>query len=488
MQTLCLSSAVELARRIRRKDISAVELLQAHLDRTARLNPQLNAVVVDMAEAALQRARAADAALARGDCWGPLHGVPVTVKEAFDVEGTPTTWGFEDQRHNIASRNAVAVQRYLDAGAIVHGKTNVPVALADWQSFNPVYGTSHNPWDLGRSPGGSSGGSAAALAAGLAALELGSDIGSSIRNPAHYCGVWGHKPTWGVVPLEGHQLPGDVGVDATDIGVAGPLARSAVDLSLAMDLLATPLTCYGPMGRTPAVWRDHGLPATRLRIAVVTDEARAPVDAPIRLAMEQLAAFLEAEGLQVSTTVRPVDSEHAWRTNLPLLRGALVGHFSDEEFEHARQQAAAATGPATEIPAAHWRALVQSHRDWLRHDEQRTVLRQQWAGFFEHWDLLVCPIAATTAVPHNHQGYRWARMLSVNGQPQPQTTQMFWALYGGAMGLPATAVPIAQGPDGLPIGAQVIGPAFADPVCLRFARWLETAWRGFVPPPMALAT
>ena len=271
MTDIALLGATEMGRLLRRREISAVELLQHHLDRVARLNPALNAVVVLDTERALQRAREADTALARGLDWGPLHGLPMTVKESFDVAGLPTTWGFEAQRNNIASRTAVAVQRLIDAGAVIYGKTNVPVALADWQSFNPVYGTSNNPWDLQRSPGGSSGGAAAALAAGLGALELGSDIGSSIRNPAHYCGVWGHKPTWGVVPLTGHELPGDVCADSTDIGAAGPLARSAHDLTLAMDIVSAPLSAFGPMGRTPAVWRDAGVPARRMRVAVMSD-------------------------------------------------------------------------------------------------------------------------------------------------------------------------------------------------------------------------
>lgn len=487
MTDLALLTATELTHRLRRRQVSAVELLQHHLARVARLNPALNAVVVLDAERALQRAREADAALARGQSWGPLHGLPMTVKEAFNLPGTPTTWGFEKHRHNIAEKPAMAVQRLMDAGAVVFGKTNVPVALADWQSFNPVYGTSNNPWDLARSPGGSSGGSAAALAAGLAALELGSDIGSSIRNPAHYCGVWGHKPTWSVVPQAGHELPGDECVDAIDIGAIGPLARSAHDLSLALEVLTTPLSVFGPMGRTPAVWRDAGRPAAQMRIAVMADDPRAEVDAPIREAVLALAEFLRGRGLTVSTEARPVASQAAWEVSIPLLRGALCGHMSDEEFAFAQQQAQASPGPRSEFPLAQWHGFTQTHRDWLRADERRAVLRRQWDAFFEDWDVLICPIAATTAVLHNHQGYRWERMLQVNGRSQPHTTQLFWALYGGMLGLPATAVPIGQSATGLPIGAQLIGPAFGDPVCLRFARWLELEYRAFVAPPMALA-
>ena len=481
----CLSSATDVARRLRAGEFSAVELLQAHLHRLGRLNPPLNAVVVVQAEAALQRARQADAAQAKGQSWGPLHGLPMTVKEAFDLAGTPTTWGLEAQRDNIAAGNAVAVQRLLDAGAVIYGKTNVPANLADWQSFNPVYGTSHNPWDLARSPGGSSGGSAAALAAGLSMLELGSDIGSSIRNPAHYCGVWGHKPTWGIVPLQGHQLPGDEGVDATDIGVAGPMARSAVDLTLALDILTSPLSAFGPLGRQPAAWRDAGRPAPQMRVAVMADDPLAPVDASVRGAIEQLVDFLRRSGVTVSTVARPVDSAAAWRIYMPLVRSALCGHLADDEYDEALAKADPTPGLRDQFPALHWRSLTLSHRDWLLADEERHRQRRQWAAFFEHWDLLISPIAATAAMRHNHQGMRWERFIDVNGQPQAQTTQMFWAGYSGVVGLPSTAVPLGLTAEGLPVGAQVIGPVYGDPVCLRFARWLETEYRCFVPPRMA---
>ena len=486
MQDPCLSTACDVAQRLRAREFSAVELLQAHLQRLQRLNPALNAVVVVQEEAALRRAQQADEAFAAGRNWGPLHGLPMTIKEAFNWVGSASTQGYEAQRHNIASSNAVAVQRLLDAGAVIYGKTNVPVALADWQSFNPVYGTSHNPWDLARSPGGSSGGSAAALAAGLAMLELGSDIGSSIRNPAHYCGVWGHKPTWGVVPMQGHELPGEVGVDAIDIGVGGPLARSAHDLTLAMDVLTSPLTAYGPMGRTPMQWRDAGRTPRKMRVAMMADDPQAEVDAEVKNALLALADFLRKSGVQVDTEARPVDSAGAWRVYVSHLRGALCGQLSEANHTKALQEAALCSGPRSEFPAAHWQGFTQSHRHWLLVEDQRHLLRQQWASFFERYDLLICPIAATTAMLHNHQGYRWERMIAVNGKPQPGTTQLFWAGYPSVVGLPATAVPLGQSPGGLPIGAQLVGPAFGDPVCLRFARWLEEAYRAFVPPPMAL--
>src|SRR5574337_198218 len=486
MEEIALLPATELARRLRRRELSAVELLDHHLNRVERLNPAINAVAVLDAERARRRALEADAATALGETWGPLHGVPITVKESFDLPGLPTTWGCEAMRDNIARRPAVAVQRLMDAGAIVFGKTNVPVALADWQSFNPIYGTTNNPWDLARGPGGSSGGSAAALAAGLSALELGTDIGASIRNPAHYCGVWGHKPTWGVVPMAGHQLPGDECPDMTDICAAGPLARSAYDLTLAMDVLTTPLRAFGPLGWLPAAWRDAGVPATQLRVAVVADDAIAEVDASVRAAIQSLVGHLRASGVSVDEQARPVDSTEAWATYVPLVRSAVSIHLGDDEYRQALAQAAAGRAESLDFAAMHWRGLTLSHRDWVRLDERRSKLRRQWAAFFERFDLLVCPVATTPAFAHNHQGWRWERMVSVNGRDQPGTASLFWAGYTNLCGLPATVVPIGESPDGLPIGAQVVGPVFAGPVCLRFARWLQDSCRGFVPPPLAL--
>ena len=280
----------------------------------------------------MARARQADAALARGESWGPLHGVPMTVKESFNVAGLPTTYGFEAFRDNRATTDAVVVQRLKAAGAVIFGKTNVPVSLADWQSFNPVYGTTNNPWDLTRTPGGSSGGSAAALAAGLTALEIGSDIGASIRNPAHYCGVWGHKPTWGVVPLKGHELRPMEDADHFDIAAAGPLARSAVDLGLAMDVLAAPLDLWTPIGRMPVAWRTRDLPPTRCRVAVLYDDPQAEVDASVQQALRALAGFLREQGVHVTDNAAPVDSAEAHAVYIHLLRAATGSHYDDAGY------------------------------------------------------------------------------------------------------------------------------------------------------------
>ena len=231
-------SAKELAADIRKKKIGCLELLDLYLQRVEKHNPGINAIIAMDVEGARKRARAADRALGRKQVWGPLHGVPMTIKESYDVVGMPTTWGVPDFKGNLPPRNALAVDRLLGAGVVLFGKTNVPIYLADYQSYNAIYGTTNNPWDLSRSPGGSSGGSAAALAAGLTGIEAGSDIGSSIRNPAHYCGVYGHKPTWGVVPPRGQALAGRL--TQTDISVIGPMARGADDLEIALGVMAGP--------------------------------------------------------------------------------------------------------------------------------------------------------------------------------------------------------------------------------------------------------
>ena len=244
MSELAFASATELAAKLAAKEVSARELIEVYLDRIEAYNLALNAIIWMDAEAARAEADASDARRASGDLKGPLDGVPVSVKESFDLTGSPTTWGVPEFKDNIATSDSNVVERYRAAGANVFAKTNVPFMLSDWQSFNEIYGTCNNPWDQSRSPGGSSGGTAAALAAGMTGLDAGSDIGASIRNPAHYNGVFGLKPTWNVVSKKGHTMEGWHG--DIDIAVAGPLARTADDLKLAFDTIRGP----GPFDRT----------------------------------------------------------------------------------------------------------------------------------------------------------------------------------------------------------------------------------------------
>ena len=475
--------AHELARRIRRREVSALELLEVYLERIHRLGGPINAIVVLDEDRARARARLADEALARGQSWGPLHGLPMTIKESFNFAGTPTTYGHLAFAKNIASSDAVLVQRLQAAGAVIFGKSNVPASLADWQSFNPVYGTTGNPWDVNRTPGGSSGGAAAALAAGFTGLEMGSDIGASIRNPAHYCGVWGHKPTWGVLPQTGHELTPWATADFFDIAAVGPMARSAHDLQLAMSVLANPLEVVTAMGRVPLQWRERGTPPQRCRVAVLYDDAEAEVDDAVQAGLRNLVAFMRSEGVSVTEGAKPVDSAEANEVYTLLLRAATGSHYDDATYAAAQARSATYAPDDQSYAARHFRGNTYSHLQWVRMDERRERLRQQWAAYFENFDLLICPVAPTPAFAHMQSGERWERLIPVNGHTQPSTDGLFWAGYPGIVGLPATAIPLGLSPQGLPVGAQIVAPAFGDPDALRFAAWIEDGFRSFVPPP-----
>ena len=279
-QALPFQTAKQLAAAIRKKKIGCLELLDLYLERVKAYNPELNAIIAMDVEGARKRARAADKAVKAGRKLGPLHGVPMTIKESFDVAGYPTTWGDPAFKDTVIAKNSLVAQRMIDAGVTLFGKTNVPLNLADWQSYNEVYGSTNNPWDLGRTPGGSSGGSGAALAAGLTGIEAGSDIGASIRNPAHYCGVWGHKPSWGVVSPKGHALAGAVAYG--DIGVVGPLARGAEDLEIALTAMAGPDSIDG-RGWTLSLPRSKKTKLRDFKVAVLLTDPNAEVDDSVQL-------------------------------------------------------------------------------------------------------------------------------------------------------------------------------------------------------------
>jgi amidase len=474
-------SARQLAADIRRKKIGCLELLDLYLARVEKFDRALNAVVVRDFDRARTRARAADRALARRDAWGPLHGVPMTIKESYDVAGLPTTWGVPAYKDRIAARNAVAVDRLLGAGVVLFGKTNVPAYLADWQSFNAIYGTTNNPWDVARSPGGSSGGSAAALAAGLTALEAGSDIGSSIRNPAHFCGVFGHKPTWGLVPRAGQALPWQTA--PVDIDVVGPLARSTDDLEIALGVMA------GPDEIEAAGWQLRLRPPRQKRlrdfkVALMLDAPGIDVDREVKQRLQALGDFLRRQKAKVDDRARPaIDAGEAFSVYTRLLRSATSDRQSDAEFETNTAIARTLAAGDESYFARATRAAVLSHRDWLAANEARHRMRLAWAEFFSRYDLLLCPVAGVAAFPHDQKGERYERTLVVNGKRVPVTDHLFWAGYTGASYLPSTAAPCGFTPGGLPVGVQIVGPQYGDLTCLRFARLLEREFQAFVPPP-----
>jgi amidase len=447
MTSLCFQSALRIAAQLRNREIGAVECLEYFRARVERLNTDLNAIVVLDWDRAYESARQADDTLARGLPCGPLHGVPMTIKESFDVAGLPTTWGDRTLSY-VAQRDDLVVERVKAAGAVIFGKTNVPFRLLDFQSYNDIYGVTHNPWDRTRTPGGSSGGAAAALAAGLTSLEIGSDIGGSIRNPAHYSGVFGHKPTYDIVGSDGLVLP--PAVANGDLVVAGPLARSAEDLSLALRLLVGPNRLNrGLRVALPEHWRK----LSEYRVAIWPSDENAPVQREIADRCQSLGRRLAALGVKVSDTARPdFSAKHAAFVYRRLLN--------------------AATDSASDL----------THRDWMQLDAERARLRLAWREFFREWDIVVCPIAACVAFEHQHGPYR-GRKLSIDGAEVPYFQQLFWAGLATCSYLPATVFPTGPNTQGLPIGLQAIGAAYADLQTIEFARLVTEQLGGFQPPP-----
>lgn len=471
-------SATTLATLIRNREIGCLELLDHFIDRVQRLDGPINAVVVRDFDRARTRARGLDSSMDRS---GPLFGVPITVKESFDIAGLPTTRGHASLKDMPARVTGLAVRRLEAAGAVVFGKTNVPVNLADWQSFNPVYGTTSNPWNLATTPGGSSGGSAAAIAAGFSGLELGTDIGGSIRVPAHYCGVYGHKPTWGLCANYGD--PATSAASPTDIAALGPIARSAADLERALELLAQPdpdetgLTVTLPRPRAGAL-RD-------LRVAVWSHQPGQATDAETGEALERLAAFLERQGAHVDRAARPAfDPLEAYHLYLRLLDAGWSGRDSEEVLAMKRHARDTIPPEVQTADAIICRAVDMPHRLWLGLNERRHRFRRAWSAFFRDFDVLLCPVVSSPAFPHQQAGETWERTFTVDGQAMAYNDMLFWPGLTGAFHLPATVAPLGRTSAGLPIGVQIAGPVHGDLTTIRVAALLELEWAGFTPPPI----
>jgi amidase len=476
-----LRSALDQARLLRARRIGARELLDLCWSQVEKHNPRLNAVIVSDIARARKAASAADRRLKEGKPTGIFDGVAMTIKESFDWTGTPTTWGDPRFAKNIAQSDAVALTRLTDQGAIIFGKTNVPLMLADWQSFNAIYGTTSNPWDVARSPGGSSGGSAVALSVGMSALEVGSDIGASIRNPAHYCGVYGHKPTYGIVPMRGQFLPGIV--TPSDISVAGPMARSARDLTAMLKLLAGP---DGIEARATALRLPPPPQADfkSFRVAVMLTDPVSEVDQPVQDLLGQLVEFLSKRVKKLSLTARPAfATAEVMDIYIRLLRSATSRRLSDAEFALNQKRVAEFRPDDDSYLAQMTRAYVLPHRSWLAANERRHQMRLLWDRFFDDWDVMICPAAASAAFPHDQKGERHERTIPVNRRQVPTTDQLFWAGYSGGFYLPSTVAPVGLTLSGLPVGVQIIARQFSDLTALRFAELLERDYYGFVPPP-----
>lgn len=476
-------SASNLRAALLRRDFSARDLLAATLAAIERHNPALNAIVQKDEASAWQAAGISDARLARGDAR-PLEGLPVTIKDSFEVAGMRTCVGAPALANYVPAEDASAVARLRQAGAIILGKTNVPLFTGDFQTYNGVYGTTNNPWNLDFSPGGSSGGAAAAIASGMSALELGSDLAGSIRWPAHCCGIFGMRTTWNLVSTYGHipPMPDLRLLRNPEFTVAGPLARSAADLALALDVLAGP--------REPTALAEAFAPARKtspkgLRVALWLDEPFAPVDATVADAVRKAALMLEEAGAIVDDAARPEFSfAEAWEI-FAILTHAIIGAGLPEKV---RDKLVASTHDLTIGDLSHRalqaRGMGLSGQDFIHIQARRQALQRAWARFFERIDVVLCPPAPTAAIRHDHTPDPHNKHIYVNGQKRPYFDLMHWASLATGSGLPAAIAPVTLGDEGLPRGVQIIAASFEDRTAIACAAMIEQLGAGFSAPPM----
>ncbi|KAA9148543.1 amidase [Amycolatopsis acidicola] len=437
------AGARELARAVSEKSVSSRELVRGFLDRIAA--SELNAVVTLDAERALADAAAADSETARGLSRGPLHGVPITVKDAIATAGLRTTCGSPELASYVPSSDAPAVALLRAAGAIVLGKTNVPVWCGDIQTYNDVFGATSNPWDTSRTPGGSSGGSAAAVADGLCGFDLASDIAGSIRIPAHFCGVYGLKPSVGSVPGEGYVDHVGGGAVAPDGNVLGPICRSAEDLGLAMSVLSGVSTSVAP---------------ERFRVAAWLDDPACPVGSETATLLDRAVTEFGAAGARVRRAVPPTGFEELWQLHLDMVLAAVTYNL-----------------PEDALPAA-----TRTHRGWLARAEDRARARQAWDRWFGEWDVLVCPVTAMPAFPHDHEGDIGSRVVEIDGEKRPHMSTIGWCGLFSVLGLPTVVIPLGRTGSGLPVGMQVVARRGGDGVAVGFAEWAAGFLGGFVAP------
>ncbi len=460
-------------------EVTSIDLVEAAIARIDEVDGTINAVVVRDFDRARRAAGDADRQRRSGHNR-PLLGLPLTVKEAFDVQGLATSWGLPGA-HGPAAADAVLVERLRGAGAIVLGKTNVATMLGDWQTVNPMFGVTNNPWDTGRTPGGSSGGGAAAVAAGMTPVDFGSDLAGSLRIPAAFCGVFAHRPSYGLVPMRGFAPPmarrGPI-AQPVDQSTVGPIARHAPDLRLALDVIA------GPDHEDAAAYR-LALPPARhqalreFRVLVLDAHPMVPTSGDIRAALATLTSGLERAGCTVGAAAGDVPAmSDAIETFGALLMSMMGVDVPDESY------AAASTRARSDQASPQDRSMTMSHRDWVRLDRHRLELSTHWRTAFEKWDVVVCPASSTTAFRHDIRPFE-QRTLDVDGLQVGYETLPLWAALATPCGLPVTTVPLGRDSCGLPIGAQIIGPRFGDYTTLAFAELLESGLGfGFTAPPL----
>jgi amidase len=444
---------------VARKEVSSRELTELLLDRIATVNPTVNAVVELRREQALREAATADDAIGRG-VLTPLHGVPITVKDSFNVAGLHTTWGNPAFKDYVAETDATLVRRLKQAGAIIVGKTNVHFMLADFgQTANELYGVTKNPWDTARTPGGSTGGGAAALAAGMTFLEYGSDLVGSIRIPASFCGVYGLKPSVGIVPLTGFEVPGAHAApsDVTYMSAVGPLARSAGDLRIALEATAGPEAPAANAYR----WRLSPPRHTRIgefRVGVVLDHPHAPVSSEITALLSNAVDALARAGVHL-VEGWPEGADPVQQSESFAFHVGLFFAFQEPGEDFARSS------------------------EFVEQETLRMSARAAWSRYFTDVDVLVCPANFTPAFPQDSRPFEERTITTPEGE-RPYTNQPFWISHASLVGLPAVIAPIGRTPSGLPVGAQIIGPLYEDGTALTFAELLSEVIGGYEPPPI----
>jgi len=482
---LAYRTAGELLKALADRKISSRELLEATIARIEALDPKINAVVVRDFDRARAAADAADVALGKGE-RKPLLGLPMTVKEQFNITGLPTTWGDPKAKDWKAEVDALAVQRLKAAGAVILGKTNVPIFLRDWQSYNEVYGTTNNPWDVSRSPGGSSGGGAAALAAGFVPLEFGSDIGGSLRAPAHFCGVFSHKPSLDLVPQRGSGPPRTPAIPVRgDLAVIGPMARSAADLALALEVTAGPDELSEGIGYKLALPPPRHEKLAEYRVLVIDKHPLCPTAASVTAALNGLADRLGKVGCtMLRESAKLPDLAQTGRIYRELLSAFFSADIAPEVRERADAAAKALSADDQSLSAEQVRGLTISHPEWIRKSRIRGGLRARWLALFQDVDVVLCPPMPIAAFPHDHSP-QFARKLDIDGAQVPYNDQSVWAGIAILNGLPATTIPIGRSESGLPIGAQIIGNYLEDRTTIAFAGLVEREFGGFTPPPLA---
>lgn len=475
MTELGLLSADELLTQLTSRQLSARELLDACVRRHEQLHPDINAVVATDLERAYARAQEIDDARAGGADVGPLGGLPMTVKDGFDVAGLPATAGnpaFAERPADCA--DAVLVARLRAAGAVLWGKTNVPLMLGDFQTYNAIYGTTNNPYDLTRTPGGSSGGAAAALAAGVTPLELGSDIGGSLRHPANWCGVYSLKPTWNVLPLRGHVPPPPGRHLVQDLEAAGPMARTAADLRMLY-----------------AVLRDE--PPTQVqdvrgaRVAVWLDEAAFPLSRDVRAAVERAADGLRAEGVTVAAGALPFPARKLLENYFTLLCPIVGAGFPPTvyaQFERAR--IAHESSPDEELDLYSMQSYAvrsaATFRTVARAMADRQALQDQLAEWFGQWDAILAPVSAVAAITHRQDGPLPERSIEIDDVTAPYLHLLDWVALATDLHLPALTAPAGRTTSGLPVGVQLIGRRHDEDRLFDLATALERQTGGFAPP------